>query len=286
MNDKINVMVNGLGNPGKMSRIIAQGILTQHSGEYTLISSAMTGPNQESRVELDLDREKKFSIELVPPERHEGFLKNCSDIPNKFHAIDFCKGPGVADRNAQMYFENRIPFVMGSTGADYDLIQRLAEETQTPCVAYPNMDIRIVTWMAGIVYMAENYPGAFEGAQIDLSETHQQDKSDTSGTMKKMLVNLGALVRRELTKDDILSIRDPIVQAKILQVPNEWIGWHAYHFIKVYNTHDGVEDSEKLIFKRHGGDCYRRGTMKALDFLIEGKNTKYFNTMIDVVQAE
>jgi len=33
MNDKINVMVNGLGNPGKMSRIIAQGILTQHSGE-------------------------------------------------------------------------------------------------------------------------------------------------------------------------------------------------------------------------------------------------------------
>jgi hypothetical protein len=74
------------------------------------------------------------------------------------------------------------------------------------------------------------------------------------------------------------------MQAKLLRVPSNWVGWHAYHFLRVYDTHDGVQDSEELIFRRHGGECYRKGAMLALDFLAEGKNQKYFNTMVDVLK--
>ena len=119
---------------------------------------------------------------------------------------------------------------------------KMAKETKTPCVAYPNMDVRIVTWMDGIIYMAQNYAGAFKDSKISLSETHQADKinaegkPETSGTMRKMLNNLSTLVGKELTPDEILSIRDPNTQAKIIGVPDNWLGWHAYHFFKISNA--------------------------------------------------
>jgi 4-hydroxy-tetrahydrodipicolinate reductase len=249
---------------------------------------ALTGPDQPKSLEIEDQK-----MDLLGPTEHEAALSELAkDSQKAKYAIDFCKGAGVANRNAEMYCRHNIPFVMGSTGADYKLIEKIAEETKTPCVAYPNMDIRIVTWMAGIEYMAQNYAMAFKDSKISLSETHQADKvtaegkPETSGTMKNMLKTLSALAGEELTPDKILSIRDPNVQSKIIGVPDNWLGWHAYHFFKVSNEHDGVEDSEELIFKRHGGECYRRGTMVALAFLVAGKNKRYFNTMIDVLKAE
>jgi len=285
---KKNILVSG--PPGKMGTIIAKGISIDDSGKYSLMKIALTGPNQPISLKLgDLD------IGLIDPTEHERILSELtkdSQLEKVDYIIDACKGAGVANENAEKYCKHQIPFVMLSTGADYKLIEKLAEETKTPCVAYPNMDIRIVTWMAGIEYMAQNYALAFTNSKISLAETHQADKinaegkPETSGTMKSMLKHISALAGEELTLSNILSIRDPNIQAKIIGVPENWLGWHAYHFFKIYNEHDNVEDSEELIFKRHGGECYRRGTMVALDFLIENKNKKYFNTMIDVLKGK
>ncbi|MDD5547461.1 MAG: hypothetical protein PHN74_00970 [Candidatus Pacebacteria bacterium] len=286
----VKVMVNGL--PGKMAKIIAQGIfdlpnvLPMNATSFSLLDLALTGPNQPKKI-------SEFkNMTLFGPEDHEKVLAEASNLPAYVCAIDACKGAGVANRNAEMYCRHHIPFVMlSTTDVDYKLIEKLAEETMTPCVACPNMDVRIVAWMAGIQHMAENYLGAFENSKIFLTETHQADKvnadgkPETSGTMNKALKNLSALLGEELTADQIISMRDPNVQAKIIGVPKNWLGWHAYHFFKVSNEHDGVEDSEELIFKRHGGECYRRGTMLALDFLAKEKNEKYFNTMIDVIKG-
>jgi len=291
MAERTTLMVNGL--PGKMSKIIAGGILTESRGKYDLMDVALTGPNQLDTLILE-NRLSPAEIHLIPPEEHENTLKEIVENykNRKVITIDFCKGKGVADRNVQLYCKYRIPFVQGSTGGDPDLPPRLAEETRTPCVVYPNMDLRIVAWIAGIEHMAKEYAGAFRGSKISLEETHQADKikadgtPETSGTMKRTLKAFNRLLGDgNLVETDISSIRDRKTQAGLFGVPEKWLGWHAYHFFKVYDEHDGVEDSEELIFKRHGGESYRRGAMLAVDFLADGKNNKYFNNMIDVLRT-
>ena len=131
---------------------------------------------------------------------------------------------------------------------------------------------------SNIVFATINSPPSYPSLR--------KNKIDTSGTMKKMLGNLGSLLKEDLTIDDISKVRDPIVQRDLINVPEEWVDWHAYHVFNISNVHDGAYDAEELTFKRHGGESYRLGTMSALDFLTEGKNTKYFNTMIDVLKAE
>jgi 4-hydroxy-tetrahydrodipicolinate reductase len=283
---KIKVMVNGLGRDGegKMAQIIAGGIID--SRDYELIPFSLTGPDRPKRTAVfppSKKSEKMADVELIPPEYHNSALSKLTDTFDSPYIIDFCKGEGVANTNAKLYIANNIPFVMGSTGADYDLIKKLSAEADNPCVAYPNMDVRIVTWMAGLQYMAENFSGAFKGAKIELWESHQADKRDTSGTMKKTLEALAKLSSSELTEGNITKIRDPAVQAKLVGVPENWTGWHAYHLFRIFNDHSGNRDSEELTFKRHGGECYRQGAMKALDFLVSCKYTKPFNTMIDVI---
>mgnify|MGYP000608737596 CR=1 FL=1 len=162
---------------------------------------------------------------------------------------------------------------MGSTGADYEMINRLSRETGTPCFAFPNMDRRIVAWMHGISQMAENCPGAFDDADFRLIETHQADKGkETSGTMKAMLGHLGKLSAKHIPLEEVTRIRDPEVQTRLFGVPEEWVGWHAYHVIKIFDSvpfgSPETRNREDLIFRRHGGASYMRGTMAALDFLI------------------
>jgi len=288
---RIEVMANGL--PGKMGTIVANGLL--HHERYSLSLNALTGPNMPKQIEM---LEGGPLVDLIEPEIHEKVLEQMAQecALGTLYAIDFCKGAGVAVRNAGLYCATRRPFVMGSTimGAEakaaYAEIERMAEESHTPCVVAPNFDVRLNAWMYGLEAMAKGRPGAFTGAKIYLLETHQADKIDkktgkpeTSGTMRAELKGLSLLTGRAIVEADITCVRDPAIQSKLLGVPENWMSWHAYHFLKVFNEHDGVEDSEELIFKRHGGDSYRVGAMLALDWLVDGKNKKYYNTMTDDV---
>jgi len=286
MPDNIPILISGLGRAGKMARIIAQGIPSHRDGRYFLLPRALTGPDEPATLDLDIQGAPQ-NFALVPPREHEEYLATLKKTYPGVHAIDFAKGKGVADKNAEMYFRAGIPFVMGSTGVsnDYDGIAARARETGVDCVAYPNMDTRIVAWMAGIKHMAENYAGAFEGADVELRESHQVDKPSTSGTMRATLKALSALTRKDLTEEDIVSIRDPKVQRKMLKVPEDWIDWHAYHLFRVSNAHDGVEDYEILTLMRHGGDCYKRGALVALDHLVDGKSQDHYSDMPDVIKA-
>jgi hypothetical protein len=288
------IMISGLD--GKMAKILAEGILRVRSGEepfnvpLELCEYGLTGnPNLEDIKFFEGDAAKRQRVMLRQPQDHDSLLgKKRKDID---YIIEAAKGEGVADRNAEMYAKYQIPFVMLSTGADYGYIDAITKKAGIPCVAYPNMDTRIVAWMYGIGKMSEDLPGAFKGAIVKLDETHQADKvnkdgkPETSGTMKQMLINIGRLTGEEMTTADIYSIRDPKVQESILEVPKEFIGWHAYHFFKFFDNHEMVQDSEELRFERHGGECYRKGAMRALEYLIKGNPTPGRHTMIDVMKA-
>ena len=277
------IMINGL--PGKMASLICNAVFERQmesSGQIELVYEALTGPDMGTTFDCD-----SKPIWLRAPEKHASCLKEVKAEHPNLIAIDFVKGKGQGDKNAQMYFENRIPFIMGSTGIeDYNVLDLAAKHTNTPCVAFPNMDKRIVIWMEMFKYAAENFSGSFaDMSELSLLESHQAAKEDTSGTMKQMIGHLSALTGKKLTIDDITKIRDKKAQRKLLEVPEKWLGQHAYHFF-AFNDPYG-QDSERLEFRRHGGKTYVEGTMTALDFLIdviENKKEARRYEMIDVLR--
>ncbi len=300
MNEKARVMVNGL--PGKMATIIMEEI-ARNRQDLALHYLALTGENQPQGIEMPIgntDPARGYvKILFTPPKDHERRLDELVRDPllPPIYAIHFCKGEGVALRNAELYCARSIPFVMGSTvmggkaNEVYAKIKELSERTKTPCVVAPNFDERVAAWMGAWNYMSEKYAGAFAGTNVEVAETHQADKKkkdgtpETSGTARAMIKGANLLAGSEIiSEDQIVCIRDPQDQIDI-GVPEKWLGWHAYHRFTVSNDHDGVKDSEELVFKRHGGDSYKRGALKSLDFLlaIRGNERKFYHTMIDDV---
>lgn len=308
--DKKTIMISGLD--GKMATILAQGILRiENEKDYfpvplVLCNVGFTGKSANYDTIIAANHSK--GIHLIEPKDHGAFLANPCAYYNKLitddkpkkedelkinYIIDACKGEGVADRNAKMYAKHKIPFVMLSTGAydEYTHIDRVTKEAGIPCVAAPNMDARIVAWMYAIQKMSEDLFGAFKGANVDLIESHQADKvnkngkPETSGTMKQMLRYTSELVVKDCIIDDIKSIRDPNIQKKELKIPDKYISWHAYHLIRFSSDYGGNPDSEEIVFTRHGGECYKDGAMRALEYLIKGHPTPGRHTMIDVMKA-
>ena len=42
-------------------------------------------------------------------------------------------------------------------------------------------------------YMSDNFPGAFSGYKLDVTESHQRTKVDTSGTAKDVIASFAKL---------------------------------------------------------------------------------------------
>lgn len=279
--DKPLVMVNGL--PGKMARIIANEV--DDSEKYVLAAQALTGPNQPSSILVN-----NSPVSIYGPNNHEEILEQASKESRKVYVIDFTKGPGVADRNAKMYVKNAIPFVMGTTGFTPGLIEEIVEEYKVPCVQFPNMDMQIISLMDGFEHMAKTFAGSWEGYDTILVESHQQDKDDTSGTMKAMLEHLSKLTSKEVKLEQVVKTRNPADQKAYWNVPDAWIDWHAYHRFTLVSNGEclGVPTENKLTIElqRQGGSCYLPGIMRALDFLVERRyEEKMHNTMPDVLKS-
>lgn len=52
------------------------------------------------------------------------------------------------------------------------------------------MPLQVVAFQAMMQYMAENFPGAFAGYKLSVTESHQSTKVDTSGTAKAVVASL------------------------------------------------------------------------------------------------
>ena len=63
----------------------------------------------------------------------------------------------------------------------------MTDEAGTYAVIAPNMCKQIVAFQATMQHMADNFPGAFEGYSMEIKESHQSTKADTSGTAKAMV---------------------------------------------------------------------------------------------------
>lgn len=280
---KTNIMINGL--PGNVTRIITG--LAIRDGRFEIIPFSLTGPEIEAEYEtVDI-----LKFELIRPDSRTDRIREIKseyitgDSP--FIAIDFTH-PSAVNANAEFYAEHDIPFVMGTTGGDRNALEKTVTSSSISAVIAPNMAKQIVGFQAMMEYAADNFPGLFKDYTLQVIESHQKGKADTSGTAKAMVGYFNRLGVR-FNVDEIQMVRDPEIQAKEMNIPEEHLkghGWHTY-------TLTAKDGSALFEFKHNvnGRDIYASGTFDAVQFLAQKiardtAGTGKVYSMIDVLNEK
>ena len=272
----INVMVNGL--PGNVSQTVAAQILQDE--QFELMPYSLTGPEiQQTECSLD-----SISIKLLRPDQRRTQIEKVKNSYGNFLSVDYTH-PAAVNPNAEFYCDCDLPFVMGTTGGDRQKLEQTVVSSSIPAVVAPNMAKQIVGFQAMMAYAAETFPDLFKGYSLEIRESHQKGKADTSGTAKAMVGyfnKLGVF----FSEDQIIKIRDPEVQKTQWGIPERHLAGHGWH------TYTLVSEDQTVRFEFthnvNGRMVYTLGTLDALLYLSAkvkaGVKGKMF-TMIDVLKG-
>ncbi len=270
-----NVMINGL--PGNVAKMLVSRILSDD--RFDLVEYSLTGPEITENTYTIEGR----SIALLRPEQRDGAMDDIKAAHGDFICIDFTH-PAAVNDNASFYCRHGLPFVMGTTGGDRETLDRTVAASSISAVISPNMAKQIVGFQAMMAYAAENFPGLFSGYHLEIKESHQAAKADTSGTAKAMVGYFNKL-GVDFAESDIVKIRNPEEQ-KAMGVPADHInghGWHTYTLVSPDNN-----ATFQFVHNINGRDIYAQGTFDAVLFLSEkmrrGEIGAVF-TMIDVLRG-
>jgi len=270
-------MINGL--PGNVARIMAAAACRDE--RFTLIPFSLTGAEiTTTRVSVD-----QTNVTLLTPGERENKIQDILEAYPGCICIDYTH-PSAVNDNAAFYVAHQIPFVMGTTGGDRQDLERTVNNGSVPAVIAPNMAKQIVGLQAMLEYGANTFPGLFKGFTLQVKESHQQGKADTSGTAKALVACFNQL-GTDFMVSDIEKIRDPKIQKAALGVPGQYIdghGWHTY----TLKAPDGSALFE-LTHNINGRQIYVSGTFDAVVFLKNKIDTNALEqklfTMIDVLGA-
>ncbi len=272
----INIMVNGM--PGNMAVNVATHALKDL--RFNLVPASLTGP-EITATEHALP---EMTFRLDPPGQSRSGHRDIIREYGPFITIDYTH-PSAVNTNADLYCRHNLPFVMGTTGGDRDHLVQTVEQSDISAVIAPNMAKQIVGFQAMVAHAAEDFPGLFSGYSLEIKESHQNGKADTSGTAK-MMVNYFNSLGVPYTVDEIVKERDPQVQKATWGIPEEYLtghGWHTYSLTSADKT-------VRLNFEHNinGRDVYIGGTLDAAVFLqkeIEKAVKGTVFNMIDVLKA-
>jgi 4-hydroxy-tetrahydrodipicolinate reductase len=272
---KIPVLIAGM--PGNMGRIIAGHAL--FDSRFFVVEASLTGPE----ITEQTCKVKEKDFELIGPKRHFEFLTNLKKQHPGLIVVDYTH-PSAVNANAGLYCKAGVPFVMGTTGGDRQALVALVEQSKGIAVIAPNMAKQIVAFSAMMEYAASSFPGLFEGWSLDVTESHQQGKADTSGTAKAIV---GCFKKMGVDFDiaDICMLRDPVRQ-RALGVPEEFLSGHGWHTYRIASP----DKTLSLAFSHNvnGRDVYYPGTADAIVFLnkkiAQGVLGQAFS-MIDVLKG-
>jgi 4-hydroxy-tetrahydrodipicolinate reductase len=281
----IYVMVNGM--PGPMATAAAEACLRKG---LKLTPVAMTGPGIPSSTITVYDpvTEKSADVRLIPATESEeikasieGLKASCGE--KKVLAIDYTH-PSAVNNNALFYAENKLPFVMGTTGGDREKLIADMESSKHFAVIAPNMGKQIVAMQAALEDLASKYPGAFAGYKLECKESHQKTKADTSGTAKAVIDSLTKLSDDKFTYDDIDMVRDD--QESIdFGVPEDSLKGHAFHTYTLTSADGSVQF--QLQHNVAGRTVYAEGTADAVKFLagkVQSESEGKVYNMINVLE--
>lgn len=272
----IKIMLNGL--PGNVAAIIAGHLVAD--SRFQMIPFSLTGPE----ITVSAQQIGPARIALVKPKDRDKIISEIRQKEGPFISIDFTV-PAVVNDNARFYCENGLHFVMGTTGGDRELLAATVRSSAVSAVIAPNMAKQIVGLQAMMAYAAEHFPGLFSGYRLEIVESHQQGKIDTSGTAKAMVGYFNQL-GIPFSEDQIIKIRDPEVQKNRLGIPETHLGGHGWHTY----TLESADQTATFSFTHNinGRDIYAGGTADAVVFLekkiTEGRTGRIYS-MIDVLKG-
>lgn len=275
--NRIKVMVNGM--PGNVAGNIAKHI--SEDDRFELVRYSMTGPGMPDQHSLT----EGISIKLLQPDVRDVEIEKIINTEGPFITVDFTLPLAVND-NAEFYCRHKLPFVMGTTGGDRALLEKTVLSSSISAVIAPNMAKQIVGFQAMMEYAAENFPGLFDGFSLEIRESHQKTKVDTSGTAKAMVTYFNKL-GVDFAENDIIKIRDPEVQQHEWNIPEQYLDGHAWHTY----TLDAPDKTAQFAFSHNinGRDIYSWGTFDAILFLqskIKTQTNGKIFTMIDVLKGD
>lgn len=201
-------------------------------GGLDVLPLALTGPGMPSDVTVS-EGSKSVTVELcVGKQSTEETIRNhmatAAAKGVTLIAIDFTH-PTAVNSNAELYTKLKLPFVMGTTGGDREALEKCVSDSGTYALIAPNMCKQIVALQAMMEYMSEQFPAAFNGYTLDIVESHQNGKADTSGTAKAMLTYFNKLKGgNPLDVEEIQKLRTAPEQ-KAFGVSEENLAGHAWH---------------------------------------------------------
>jgi 4-hydroxy-tetrahydrodipicolinate reductase len=273
----VPIMINGL--PGNVSKVIAAAAIDDP--RFTVLPYSLTGPE----IDINHCHIGSESIELARPGHRDEAMTAIKAEHGRFICVDFTH-PSAVNSNAVFYCQQDLPFVMGTTGGDRQLLEQTVADSTTVAVIAPNMAKQIVGFQAMMAHAAEHFPGLFKGYRLTVRESHQAGKADTSGTAKAMVGYFNQL-GVDFTVDRIEKERDPERQQNMWGVPANVLKGHGWHTYTLISPDDSVKF--EFVHNINGRRIYCEGTMDAVLFLsrqmaanIRGK----VFSMIDVLKKE
>jgi 4-hydroxy-tetrahydrodipicolinate reductase len=282
----IYVMVNGM--PGPMATAAAEACLRKG---LKLAPAAMTGPAVGSMTITVVDpvTEKSADVRLIPSLEVDEIKSTIEGLKTAYGeknllAVDYTH-PSAVNSNAAFYAENKLPFVMGTTGGDRDKLVADMNAAKHFSVIAPNMAKQIVALQSALEDLAVKYPGAFNTYKLECTESHQKTKADTSGTAKAVISSLKQLAAADdFSITDIDLIRDD-EKAMDFGVPEDALKGHAFHTYTLTSA-DGTTQFA-LEHNVAGRTIYAEGTADAVKFLakkIQTEDEGKVYTMINVLE--
>ncbi len=267
---KIKVVIAGL--PGKMASLVAKYV--ERAKDMKLMGFALSEIEQQLQI-------GKTAVFCVPFQFDLKKVKREIEEVSPDVIVDFTL-PKSVNWDADLYCECGIPFVMGTTGGDRELLQKTVEKSNISAVIAPNMAKQIVAFQSMVRYAAENFPDVFKGYSLKIIESHQKSKADTSGTAKKMVQYFNQL-GVPFKKEQIVKVREPQKQLE-MKIPEKYLtghGWHTY----TLESADGTV-LFRLTHNVNGRDTYAQGTLDAIRFLAKrGEIRGKVFSMTDVLEA-
>ena len=272
---RIKVMVNGI--PGDMATILTRHILADD--RFELLPYSLTGPE----IQAAEHKVEAISVRLLKPDEREKFIAEIAQKEKDFLSADYTH-PAAVIANAEFYCKYRLPFVMGTTGGDRNRLEETVRESSICAVIAPNMAKQIVGFQAMMEYAAQSFPDLFKGYTLEIKESHQKGKADTSGTAKAMVRYFNRMGLR-FEENQILKERDPEIQSSRWGIPEKYLAGHAWHTYTLISGDQTVRF--EFVHNVNGRDVYAQGTLDALLYLSarvsEGASGQAY-TMIDVLK--
>jgi len=273
--EPIKVMVNGI--PGNMAVNVARLVIADN--RFELVPYSLTGPE----IQAAEHTAGALSVRLLKPEERAQAIEEITQKQGDFLSADYTH-PSAVNANAEFYCKYQLPFVMGTTGGDRNQIEETVRASSIPAVIAPNMAKQIVGFQAMMEYAAQNFPDLFKGYALEIRESHQKGKADTSGTAKAMVRYFNQM-GLDFSEDQIVKVRDPEIQTSQWGIPEDYLAGHAWHTYALISGDKTVrfEFSHNV----NGRDVYAKGTLDALAYLnarVSEGNQGTVYTMIDVLK--